>query len=94
MPHTHQYAIADDEAVDVLVDKVISHCWHQERREKLLKALDDASRHYNTAMEGIFPWVADRLRGRPKTLVAAPLPAEEPDKWRKAKAKALPIVAR
>jgi hypothetical protein len=51
MTHTHRYTIADDEAVDVLVDKVISHCWHQERREKLLKALDEASRHYNIAME-------------------------------------------
>jgi hypothetical protein len=43
MPHTHQYTIADDEAVEVLVDKLISHGSHQQRREKLLKALDDAS---------------------------------------------------
>ena len=47
MPHTHRYTIADDEAVEVLVDKLISHGSHQQRREKLLKALDDASQHYN-----------------------------------------------
>ncbi len=49
MPHTHRYTIADDEAVEVLVDKLVLHGSHQQRREKLLKALDDASRHYNTS---------------------------------------------
>ena len=49
MPHTHRYTIADDEAVEVLVDKLISHGSHQQRREKLLKALNDASEHYNTS---------------------------------------------
>lgn len=49
MPHTHRYTIADDEAVDVLVDKLLSHGLHQERRGKLLKALDDAAQHYNMA---------------------------------------------
>ena len=48
MPHTHGYTIADDETVEVLVDKVISHGSHQQRREKLLEALD-ASQHYNTS---------------------------------------------
>ncbi len=49
MQHTHRYTIADDEAVEVLVDKLISHGSHQQRREKLLKALSDASEHYNTS---------------------------------------------
>jgi hypothetical protein len=31
--HTHQYAIADDEAVKVLLDKLFSGGSHQERRE-------------------------------------------------------------
>lgn len=49
MPHTHRYTIADDEAVEVLVDKLTAHGSHQQRREKLLKALDDASQHYNAS---------------------------------------------
>jgi hypothetical protein len=51
MTHTHRYTIADDEAVEVLVDKLLSHGPHQQRREKLMKALDDASQHYNTSRE-------------------------------------------
>lgn len=47
--HTHQYTIADDEAVKVLLDKLLSGGSHQQRREKLLKALDDASQHYNSS---------------------------------------------
>jgi Mn-containing catalase len=49
--HTHQYTIADDEAVKVLLDKLLSRGPHQERREKLLKALDDASQHYSSATQ-------------------------------------------
>jgi len=41
--HTHQYAIADDEPVKVLLDNLLSGGSHQQRREKLLKALDEAS---------------------------------------------------
>ena len=44
--HTHQYTIADDEAVKVLLDKLLTTGSHQERREKLLKALEEASRRY------------------------------------------------
>ena len=44
--HTHQYTIADDEAVKVLLDKLLSGGSHQQRREKLLKALEEASRRY------------------------------------------------
>jgi hypothetical protein len=46
--HTHQYTIADDEAVKVLLDKLLSSGSHQQRREKLLKALEEASRRYNS----------------------------------------------
>ena len=44
--HSHQYTIADDEAVKVLLDKLLSGGSHQQRREKLLKALEEASRRY------------------------------------------------
>ena len=44
--HTHQYTIADDEAVKVMLDKLLASGPHQQRREKLLKALDEASRRY------------------------------------------------
>jgi len=49
MPHKHRYTIGDDEAVEVLVEKAVGHASHQQRRERLLKALDDASQHYNTS---------------------------------------------
>ena len=44
--HTHQYTIADDEAVRVMLDKLLSSGPRQQRREKLLKALEQASRRY------------------------------------------------
>ena len=41
MPHTHRYTIADDEAVEVLVDKLTAHGSHQQRRENgVVKVLD------------------------------------------------------
>jgi hypothetical protein len=46
MPHDHRFTIADDEAVQVLLDKMLGGGTRQKRREKLLKALDEASRHY------------------------------------------------
>jgi len=50
--HTHQYTIADDEAVKVLLDKLLSTGSHQQRREKLLKALEEAShRYYGTTVK-------------------------------------------
>ena len=74
MTHTHQYTIADDEAVRVLLDKLLSTGSHQQRREKLLKALDEASQRYRsstqTRAQGILPRPADRLRGRPQAVVA------------------------
>jgi hypothetical protein len=44
--HTHQYTIVDDEAVEVLLDKLLISGSHQQRRERLLKALEEASRRY------------------------------------------------
>lgn len=44
--HTHKYAIADEEAVQLLVNKLLAGGPRQQRREKLLKALDQASRRY------------------------------------------------
>lgn len=49
--HTHQYTIADDEAVRVLLDKLLSTGSHQQRREKLLKALDEASQRYRSSTQ-------------------------------------------
>jgi hypothetical protein len=46
MPHEHKYSIADDDAVHVLLNKMLIGGAQQRRREKLLKALDEASRHY------------------------------------------------
>jgi hypothetical protein len=44
--HSHKFTIADDDAVRALVDKLVTGGTHQLRREKLLRALDDATRHY------------------------------------------------
>ncbi len=44
--HKHLYTIADDEAVQLLVSKLLVGGPRQQRREKLLKALDQASRRY------------------------------------------------
>ena len=44
--HAHKYAIADDEAVQSLVNKLVAGGPRQQRRERLLKALDQAARSY------------------------------------------------
>ena len=44
--HTHKYGIADEQAVQLLVKKLLAGGPRQQRREKLLKALDQASRCY------------------------------------------------
>jgi hypothetical protein len=44
--HAHKYTIADDDAVQSLIDKLVAGGPRQQRREKLLKALDQASRRY------------------------------------------------
>jgi hypothetical protein len=51
MPHDHKYIIADDKAVQVLLDKMLGGGTRQKRREKLLKALDEASRHYENTTQ-------------------------------------------
>jgi hypothetical protein len=44
--HTHAFTIADDDAVPALIDKLAGRGTTGVRREKLLRALDDATRHY------------------------------------------------
>lgn len=51
MLHNHKYSIADDEAVKVLMDKMFASGTRQKRREKLLKALDEASKHYEDSSQ-------------------------------------------
>jgi predicted NBD/HSP70 family sugar kinase len=49
--HSHKLGIADDEAVRILLDKLLVGGSHQERREKLLRALDEASKRYKDSAE-------------------------------------------
>jgi len=51
MVHGHRFTIADDDAVQVLLDKMLGGGTRQKRREKLLKALDEASRHYQSTSQ-------------------------------------------
>jgi hypothetical protein len=51
MVHGHRFIIADDEAVKVLLDKMLGGGTRQKSREKLLKALDEASRHYQSSSQ-------------------------------------------
>jgi hypothetical protein len=51
MPHNHKYSIADNEAVEVLLNKMLVGGTRQRRREKLLKALDEASKHYEDSSQ-------------------------------------------
>ncbi len=44
--HSHKFTIADDDAVRTLVDKLLSGGPRGVRRDKLLRALDDATSHY------------------------------------------------
>ena len=44
--HSHKFTIADDDAVQTLVDKLVNAGPRGLHREKLLRALDDATRHY------------------------------------------------
>jgi len=44
--HSHRFTIADDDAVRVLLAKLFKGGGKQGRRDKLLRALDDAARHY------------------------------------------------
>lgn len=44
--HNHKYTIADEEAVQQLLKKLLTGGPHQQRRDKLLKALDQAALRY------------------------------------------------
>lgn len=45
-PHSHKFAIADDKTVEVLLEKLVAGGPHQQRRDRLLKALAEASQRY------------------------------------------------
>jgi hypothetical protein len=45
--HSHKFTIGDEDAVHVLMEKLVNGGKHRLRRQKLLRALDDAMRHYN-----------------------------------------------
>jgi hypothetical protein len=51
--HSHKFTIADDDAVRALVVKLVDGGKHQQRREKLLLALDDATRHYKDSNQKV-----------------------------------------
>lgn len=51
--HSHKYNIADDDAVRALLDKLTSGGTRQLRRDKLLLALDDATRHYKDSNQKV-----------------------------------------
>lgn len=73
--HTHQYTIADDEAVKVLLDKLLIGGSHQQRREKATqgarRGLPTLHEFHAEGAQSIFPRTAHRLRGRSQTLVAS-----------------------
>jgi hypothetical protein len=50
--HSHKFTIADD-AVRTLVDKLLSGGRRGARRDKLLRALDDATRHYKDSNQKV-----------------------------------------
>ena len=70
--HSHKYNIADDDAVHALVDKLTSGGTRQLRRDKLLRALDDATLQgfRSEGPAGILSRTADRLCGRAEALIA------------------------
>ena len=49
--HSHKFTIADDQAVQVLLNKLHSRGAHQQRRERLLEALDQAYRRYRASTQ-------------------------------------------
>lgn len=46
MRHSHKFTIADEEAVRVLLEKLTRPHVRRDMQERLLRALDDAARHY------------------------------------------------
>ena len=51
--HSHRFTIADDDAVRVLLAKLVKGGGKLARREKLLRALDDAARHYKDSNQKV-----------------------------------------
>lgn len=51
--HSHKFTIADEDAVRTLVEKLVNGGKHQQRREKLLRALDEAARHYKDSNQKV-----------------------------------------
>jgi hypothetical protein len=51
--HSHKFTIADDDAVRVLLAKLVKGSGKQARRDKLLRALDDAARHYKDSNQKV-----------------------------------------
>jgi hypothetical protein len=51
--HSHRFTIGDDDAVRVLLAKLVKGGGKLARREKLLRALDDAARHYKDSNQRV-----------------------------------------
>jgi hypothetical protein len=53
--HSHRFTIGDDDAVRVLLAKLVlvKGGAKQSRRDKLLRALDDAARHYKDSNQKV-----------------------------------------
>ncbi len=51
--HSHQFTIADQDAVRELVRKLAGKSSTQSRRDKLLRAIDDAARHYQDSEQKV-----------------------------------------
>ncbi|MFZ0584607.1 MAG: hypothetical protein WA690_15480 [Candidatus Acidiferrales bacterium] len=64
--HAHKFTIGDDAAAHALLNKLTKNGSKQGSRAKLLRALDDAARHYgdsNQKVAGVLSRVADRVCG-------------------------------
>jgi hypothetical protein len=51
--HSHQFTIADQDAVRELIRKLAGKSSTQPRRDRLLRALDDAARHYQDSEQKV-----------------------------------------
>jgi molybdenum-dependent DNA-binding transcriptional regulator ModE len=51
--HTHKFTIGDDSAVHALLNKLTKEGGKQSGRAKLLRALDEAARHYEDSNQKV-----------------------------------------
>lgn len=51
--HAHKFTIGDDQAVHALLNKLTKNGNKQGSRAKLLRALDDAARHYGDSNQKV-----------------------------------------